>query len=137
MTEKDVMSEAPIVSHGRGGTGNIGPDSTKYVDANIVRKGPEGDQGDGAYSAGRGGIGNIGSPHVRPTSSQVHDADVIPEMTIRPSLDTDHHTGRGGQGNVEKVKSREGTATPEKTSAPITAPEGLADKLKYKIFGRK
>jgi hypothetical protein len=42
----------PIVSHGRGGQGNIGADSTQYVDAGIVREGPYGDQGDGAYSAG-------------------------------------------------------------------------------------
>lgn len=42
----------PIVSHGRGGQGNIGADPTQYVDAGIVREGPYGDQGDGAYSAG-------------------------------------------------------------------------------------
>lgn len=96
------MAEAPIVSHGRGGTlthpypvaygswtdesqllglGNIGADATEYVpflafrpfpfsqhrpwnesntksnetryaDAEIVREGTYGDQGDGAYSAG-------------------------------------------------------------------------------------
>lgn len=43
------------VSHGRGGAGNINPDDTQYVDASIVRAGPEGSHGDGAYSAGRGG----------------------------------------------------------------------------------
>ena len=44
---------------------------------------------------------------------------------------------RGGQGNVEKVRSREETVPEEKAAAPVAAPEGLADKLKYKIFGRK
>lgn len=44
------------VSHGRGGAGNINPDDTKYVDGAIVRAGPEGSHGDGAYSAGRGGM---------------------------------------------------------------------------------
>lgn len=69
-----MAGDAPIVSHGRGGIfapyppsshysannnlvpypgqGNIGPDSTEYVDGEIVREGVYGDQGDGAYSAG-------------------------------------------------------------------------------------
>jgi hypothetical protein len=34
------------------GQGNIGADPTPYVDGEIVRSGPVGDQGDGAYSAG-------------------------------------------------------------------------------------
>ena len=49
------MSGAPEVSHGRGGAGNIGPDDTQYVDGSIVREGPEGSHGDGAFSTGRGG----------------------------------------------------------------------------------
>ena len=60
------------VSHGRGGkpallkvpsnpihvdletkgVGNINPDDTPYTDGEIVREGPTGDQGDGAYSVG-------------------------------------------------------------------------------------
>ena len=74
-----TSASAPIVSHGRGGMppppplsplpfnkgyltdaiqlvwtgqGNIGADPTPYVDGEIVRSGPVGDQGDGAYSAG-------------------------------------------------------------------------------------
>jgi hypothetical protein len=85
----------PIVSHGRGGQGNIGADSTQYVDAGIVREGPYGDQGDGAYSAGRGGAGNIGSPNVRPTSRMPHDAEIIPELAIRKSTDETYHVGVG------------------------------------------
>lgn len=34
------------------GQGNISADPTPYVDGEIVRSGPVGDQGDGAYSAG-------------------------------------------------------------------------------------
>lgn len=45
----------PEVSHGRGGAGNIHEDNTKYVDGEIVREGPEGSHGDGAFSTGRGG----------------------------------------------------------------------------------
>ncbi len=47
-----AMSNEPIVSHGRGGAGNIEPDSKTYTDGEIVREGPVGDQGDGAYSTG-------------------------------------------------------------------------------------
>ncbi|KFY46733.1 hypothetical protein V495_02280, partial [Pseudogymnoascus sp. VKM F-4514 (FW-929)] len=50
------------ISHGRGGAGNIGADDTPYADGEIVREGPAGDHGDGAYSSGRGGAANIGSP---------------------------------------------------------------------------
>lgn len=43
-------------SHGRGGAGNFNPDDTQYVDGGVVRVGEEGSHGDGAYSAGRGGM---------------------------------------------------------------------------------
>lgn len=49
------MTAASEVSHGRGGAGNIHPDDTPYVDGSVVRAGPEGSHGDGAYSVGRGG----------------------------------------------------------------------------------
>jgi hypothetical protein len=129
-------SEAPMVSHGRGGQGNIGHDTTEYVDGEIVREGPYGDQGDGAYSAGRGGAGNIGSPMVRPSSRVPHDTDMIPELAVRDSTDETYHTGRGGQGNVHldeaALKEKE-----EKEKKKKVAHEGLADKLKYKLLGRK
>ncbi len=44
------------VSHGRGGAGNIGPESVKYTDGEVVRAGPEGSHDDGPYSTGRGGV---------------------------------------------------------------------------------
>ncbi|KAJ5555605.1 hypothetical protein N7535_008039 [Penicillium sp. DV-2018c] len=135
--------EAPIVSHGRGGQGNIGPDSTPYVDAEIVREGVYGDQGDGAYSAGsqktqlivtldiqRGGAGNIGSPNVRPSTNVPHDVEVIPEHALRPSNDETYHTGRGGQGNVHLDKEAK-----EKDAKKKIAHKGLADKLKDKLMG--
>ncbi|KAL4926957.1 DUF3602 domain-containing protein [Aspergillus undulatus] len=147
MTEHEAY--APIVSHGRGGQGNIGPDSNEYVDGGIVREGPIGDQGDGAYSAGRGGAGNIGSPHVKPATKAPHDAEFIPEISVRQSQDGDYHTGRGGQGNVhldpegehakakeEKAKAKE-EKKEEKAEKAGVAHEGLADKLKHKIFGKK
>jgi len=45
-------SGSPIISHGRGGAGNIAPDEKAYTDGEIVREGSIGDQGDGAYSSG-------------------------------------------------------------------------------------
>ncbi|KAL4897698.1 hypothetical protein BDV59DRAFT_48503 [Aspergillus ambiguus] len=125
----------PIVSHGRGGQGNIGADPTQYVDAGIVREGLYGDQGDGAYSAGRGGAGNIGSPHVRPAAGPPHDAEVIPELAIRKSADGDYHTGRGGQGNVHLDEAHR-KEKEEKKKRKSLAHEGLAEKLKNKLFGK-
>ncbi|KAJ5769340.1 hypothetical protein N7520_003899 [Penicillium odoratum] len=124
--------EAPIVSHGRGGQGNIGADPTQYIDGEIVREGNYGDQGDGAYSAGRGGAGNIGSPRVRPTSKVPHDAEMIPELAVRNSSDETFHTGRGGQGNVHLDE-----ATKKEKERKHYAHEGLADRLKHKLLGKK
>lgn len=41
----------------------------------------------------RGGVGNIGSPRVRPTSKVPHDAEMIPELAVRGSTDENYHTG--------------------------------------------
>jgi hypothetical protein len=75
---------------------------------------------------GAANIGDAGTP-----STGRADKDVVPEAAVRPSRDEDHHTGRGGAGNtniVAKVKSNEAKPAP-------TAPVGLADLLKKKIFG--
>ncbi|KAJ5161162.1 hypothetical protein N7492_006554 [Penicillium capsulatum] len=130
-----MPEDAPIVSHGRGGQGNIGPDSTEYVDGEIVREGVYGDQGDGAYSAGRGGVGNIGSPRVRPTSKVPHDAEMIPELAVRGSTDENYHVGRGGQGNVHLDEATRKEKEEKKHKSP--AHDGLADRLKNKLLGRK
>ncbi|CAF9921961.1 MAG: hypothetical protein HETSPECPRED_004683 [Heterodermia speciosa] len=116
------------VSHGRGGAGNLVPDDTPYADGEIVREGPTGDQGDGAYSAGRGGAGNIDSPKVKPTKpGSTHDNDVIPETAVHEagSEHQNYHVGRGGEGNAHH--------DPDSTATH----KGLADKLKDKIFGKK
>ncbi|EEQ32162.1 conserved hypothetical protein [Microsporum canis CBS 113480] len=77
-----------VVSHGRGGQGNIAADSTKCVLKDFTA--PE----------RRGGIGNIGSPNIPPSRGRPHDVDVIPPSAVRQSSGTDYHVGRGGQGNV-------------------------------------
>ncbi|KAJ6445680.1 Cystathionine beta-synthase [Purpureocillium lavendulum] len=121
------------VSHGRGGAGNINPDSTQYIDGEVVRSGIEGSHGDGAYSSGRGGAGNIAD--VGTAASQRKDQDVIPDVAVRASHDTqDYHTGRGGAGNEHSAAERE-KPPPAKSSAHGDAPISLADKLKEKLFG--
>ncbi|MCJ1267685.1 hypothetical protein MMC22_007571 [Lobaria immixta] len=125
MSSEHPHVEELVVSHGRGGAGNVLPDDTPYVDGEITREGPLGDQGDGAYSAGRGGAGNIGSPGLKPTSHTPGDVDVVPEAALRPSSEN-YHVGRGGGGNVHK-----------ESTPPPTVHEGLADKLKHKFLGKK
>jgi len=121
MTEIRKSAE---VSHGRGGAGNITEDPTPYGDGEIVREGVVGDHGDGAFSTGRGGAANIGSPGLKAT--QRKDDVAIPETALRPSQDDQtYHTGRGGEGNIH---------TPDPASKH---PEGLADKLKNKLFKKK
>ncbi|KAF9892903.1 hypothetical protein FE257_000495 [Aspergillus nanangensis] len=129
-----MVEHEAVVSHGRGGQGNIGADTTQYVDGGIVREGAYGDQGDGAYSAGRGGVGNIGSPRVRPSSATPHDAEIIPELAIRKSVDGDYHTGRGGQGNVHLDEQHKKEKEEKKKNRKSLAHEGLADRLKNMLF---
>ncbi|KAI1106682.1 hypothetical protein F4804DRAFT_7892 [Jackrogersella minutella] len=119
----------PEVSHGRGGAGNINPDNTKYVDGEIVREGPEGSHGDGAFSTGRGGAANIADASA-PAAPTRADKEVVPEEATRPSTDAaSFHVGRGGAANVHL--STEDKQKHEKYHNPN---EGLADKLKHKIF---
>ncbi|OBT51502.1 hypothetical protein VE04_08158 [Pseudogymnoascus sp. 24MN13] len=112
------------ISHGRGGAGNIGADDTPYADGDILLDGVAGDQGRRPYSSGRGGVANIGSPGL--AAAKRNDKEVIPAEALRDEEDTNHHVGRGGQGNVHVAK--EGGKAP---------PTRSADKLKAKLFGKK
>ncbi|KAI0192969.1 hypothetical protein EV127DRAFT_28076 [Xylaria flabelliformis] len=120
----------PEVSHGRGGAGNINPDDTQYVDGSIVRQGDVGTHGDGAYSTGRGGAANIADKDA-PSATRA-DKDFVPAEAVRPSMEGDFHTGRGGAANVVHTPETQG-----QDGAPAAKPpnQGLADKLKHKIFG--
>ncbi|OTB02291.1 hypothetical protein M426DRAFT_13595 [Hypoxylon sp. CI-4A] len=137
----------PEVSHGRGGAGNINPDDTKYVDGEIVRQGEEGSHGDGAFSTGRGGAANIADPN-KPASIVRADRQVVPEEATRPSTDNESfHVGRGGAANVhlsaedqQKKQQEHHDKHHHKVLDGPTTPgskhnQGLADKLKHKIFG--
>ncbi|KAI9835205.1 MAG: hypothetical protein M1819_002575 [Sarea resinae] len=96
--------------------------SISYTDGEIVREGPQGQSSDGAFSTGRGGEGNIGSPHLTATKPR-GDAEIIPETAVRTSEGHEnYHTGRGGEGNIHLEKDK-------------PSHDGLADKLKRKLFG--
>jgi len=100
------------VSHGRGDAANIGPDDTPYTDGEIVREGPVGNQGDGPYSTGRGGVGNI-DPDGQKTTHP-HDTDVIPETATKISKEESHHVGRGGAGNEAHVHEKKNQSIADK-----------------------
>ena len=87
------------------GAANIGPDQTTYVDGEIVREGATGNQGDGPYSAGRGGAGNIDKDGAA-TGGAPHDAEVVPETATRVAREESHHVGRGGAGNEQHVHEK-------------------------------
>ncbi|KAI1142866.1 hypothetical protein F5Y05DRAFT_408316 [Hypoxylon sp. FL0543] len=126
----------PEVSHGRGGAGNITPDNTQYVDGEIVRAGPE------------GSAANIADAD-KPPSSIRADRDIVPEEATRPSTDNESfHVGRGGAANVHlsaqdqqkhetKHHHHHGAKvvdSPTTASGSAKQHQGLADKLKHKIF---
>jgi len=134
----------PIISHGRGGAGNITPDETPYADGGIVREGPLGDQGDGSYSAGRGGAGNISSPSIRPTKGKTPgDADVVPETATKVLGEgyDNFHVGRGGEGNIhrEREKEVEGLNNGKRgEGGEGTGKEGVAEKAREMVgLGKK
>ncbi|KAK2019955.1 hypothetical protein LZ32DRAFT_597561 [Colletotrichum eremochloae] len=128
------------VSHGRGGAGNMAADDTKYVDGEVVRAGPEGSHGTGAFSSGRGGAGNIADADSQPAPRA--DKDIVPEEACRPSTEgQDYHVGRGGAGNAvetEKPAAHKDIDHEKKAAAQARA-EGsagvsVADKLKAKVL---
>lgn len=88
------------------GAANITADDTAYADGGIVREGPTGDQGDGPYSAGRGGVANIHGTST-PRSKTPHDEEIVPETATRITKEESHHVGRGGAGNESHVHKTE------------------------------
>ena len=105
------------------------------MDAEIVRVGTPGPHGDGAFSSGRGGVGNIGSPRETHSGKRA-DQEHIPPFALRPEEDGNHHVGRGGQGNVVK-KDEPGKKFTDGRETRGSGSQGLAGKLKEKLFGKK
>jgi len=113
------------------GAANIRPDDTPYTDGEIVREGPVGDQGDGPYSAGRGGLGNIA--RAATPDPHVGDGDVVPEVATRQQKPDNYHFGRGGAGNEihDKLEKPEKQKTVEQHGFEKKVPhEPLKDKIK-------
>ncbi|KAA6415957.1 MAG: hypothetical protein FRX48_00676 [Lasallia pustulata] len=105
------MSSEPIVSHGRGGAANIGPDSTPYADGEIIREGPSATKATAPSPPAkphlpppshskltppqRGGAANIGSPKI----TDAHPGD---ETSSRDGVGAAGvpHGARGGHVHV-------------------------------------
>lgn len=125
-----------MLSH-RIGAANIRPDDTPYADGEIVREGPVGNQGDGPYSAGRGGAGNIDKDGAL-TGHQVGDEDIVPETATRPAKEHENfHYGRGGAGNEIHHKPKEKEETVSQYGFEKKVPqESFIDKVK-EVFHKK
>ncbi|KAF2281238.1 uncharacterized protein EI97DRAFT_23619 [Westerdykella ornata] len=122
------MSNAPIHSTGRGGAGNIGPDSNVYTDGGIVREGVQGLAAEGEYSTGRGGRGNIvNSPRLAPADEAPRRTsfDYVPETALRGHQEN-YHTGRGGSGNVHIEKYGGHSHPPDQGNS-------IKDKIKHAL----
>jgi hypothetical protein len=59
------------------------------------------------------------------------DKEVVPAEAVRQSIDGDFHTGRGGAANVQHTPEPKSEAAAKPPHPPN---QGLADKLKHKIF---
>ncbi|KAF3905606.1 hypothetical protein AA313_de0210057 [Arthrobotrys entomopaga] len=118
-----MASAENTTSHGRGGAGNIAPDSTEYVDGGIVRVATP----SGNYATGRGGTGNVGHSDAVP---EAHDVIPVNARLETPPPGQGHaiSTGRGGGGNM---------IVSEDEKEQQHQHQGLADKLKDKIFHHK
>jgi len=126
-----------------------GLDDTEYVDGGLYATETPG-AGGAAYTAGRGGAGNVG----RGTDSAVSDRrdSINKESVVAPPKEGEgYSTGRGGRANVHP----EGAPKETRSESTALAKEhgmsslGLAyvswgewgadcrDKLKFKLFGKK
>lgn len=94
-----------IMSHGRGGFGNVGPATAEPADATKQEVFPP--LLKGRYSTGRGGEGNIMRNDAGPAVAR-RAQDVDNYETDNRFTDGDKLVGRGGFGNIEARRSMEG-----------------------------
>ena len=139
-TLKQEAPRSSLESHGRGGYGNIGPDTRLYHDAGMHVEETPGSGGN--YHVGRGGTGNAGRKLEHSTGSDRRD--VTPDDSIRaaPAGGEGYSTGRGGAANIrpsskkshEEARAADGDGgeAPKRSLSHV----GLADKLKFAIFWR-
>ena len=70
-------------------------------------------------------------------STERKDIDVVPDVAVRRSEESNRHTGRGGAGNEQFAVPPTKEEPVKEEPAKHTTPVGLADKLKAKLFGKK
>lgn len=91
------------------------------------------------------GAANIADADKPPAAIRA-DQEVVPEEATRPSIDRESfHVGRGGAANVhlsaeDEQRKQQQHAASKVVDSPVTpgttpSHQGLADKLKHKIFG--
>ena len=123
--EVRAITSTALQADAQTGAANFARDETPYTDGEITREGPVGTQGDGPYSAGRGGVGNIDKDGV--AQPKVGDEDIVPETAIRESKNEPMHFGRGGAGN--EVKKKQQTAEQHGFEKKVPH-DSLKDKVK-------
>jgi hypothetical protein len=127
-SSKAAMSKPPTTSHGRGGIGNHGPDSTNYVDGEIIRAGPQGDQGGVFFllSSFNPFYQTTCILFLLPCLRSFHCS-----LTLR--IDGPFSTGRGGRGNIG-AKGSPVIAAADKDVIPPQATK--VEKMESHHFGR-
>lgn len=129
-----------LVSHGRGGAGNIGediPEPENELLPHITSP---------VYTTGRGGTGNMALNDPKHPEYARAAQDV--ELSIPQSSNIDYHGGRGGAGNVyhpDEEEARAAKLREEEEKKKMRPPpvdhskidyRGWADKGKDLLFGR-
>ncbi|KAK1600671.1 uncharacterized protein LY79DRAFT_574930 [Colletotrichum navitas] len=110
------------VSHGRGGAGNMAADDTQYVDGEVVRAGPEGSHGTGAFSSGRGA--GLSSPLTLHQSFNIpygrgHDTSLLNHSTD-DDLPLTPGAGNIADANSEPAPRADKDVIPEEACRPST-----------------
>ncbi|UQC79820.1 uncharacterized protein CLUP02_05300 [Colletotrichum lupini] len=106
------------VSHGRGGAGNMAVDDTQYVDGEVVRTGPEGSQGTGAFSAGRGAHRLITQPAKRHRRNRPLGRCPAPNHAHSPPHDVFSCAGNIGDAKKEPALRSDKDLVPEEAYRP-------------------
>ncbi|KAL7267530.1 hypothetical protein RUND412_009878 [Rhizina undulata] len=135
---------ARVMSHGRGGAGNIGVDENGFKESEKDLKIPT--LKSAVYTTGRGGTGNmaLNDPEHPDRARAAQDVEEAP----RPPSKTEFFGGRGGAGNIVNPLDAEQAAAHEEEerqrlakNAPVDHSKidyrGWADRGKDFLFGRK
>ncbi|KAL1890679.1 hypothetical protein Cpir12675_005279 [Ceratocystis pirilliformis] len=136
------MAEAtPIVSHGRGGAGNMFPEGPQDA-AELAHGAHPAPHDDAVVSTGRGGAGNMVDGDV--AAAALKQEEGAPAAVQRASAENEPYSqGRGGAGNIvipEHDKQNHTTpaatdgAAGKATTAKGSSSTGLIARLKAKLL---